>query len=724
MRYAFGCARPLYARGVHPRVMLGPEDVTRLRTLVRKGDGLKVMTALRGKVRRLVESVLTAPDLIEMLLWKKRKWNEPGILVRMCLDDIALVSVIDDDAEGIEAARRVFATAGDERLAANVGLSATAFDVMHPHLSEEIRTAFAKREIAVMRGQIDRSRKQIYKTPGGNVTLGVALAGLPALLALSGDPGVESLDAERSELLSFYEAVLHAAINVDGYPEEDTGYGTGVTAWLVRAGEMLRRAGIYDPYKECPRFAKFGQAMLHFVQPWGENLANTGDHGADFEDRTFALARLAKETRDPSLLWLLGTLYYTHGMVHPENLLPHHYIEVPLRKGFRTPAAEASLLVLPELKGEKHPSKLKIPTAFRDRGRGLVSFRSGWKPDATFVVFDGSQRSPAGPGHFHDSCGNFSISALGDYFAVDNGRYNNDQTCHNVMLINGKAGRSLEGEWACNYHFGRLTEYAPGPFVDFAAVDSSHQHNCMWAWRRLGLVKGERTPAYVWTVDDVNLANDWAEFWWTLNTSPENTIEIHGQPAPNQSATIKGWRSGNLLDVHFAIPRADSYPKPHTLELSQDVNRAGAYKYFTDMEANARAYPRLTDQLHGALYIRPRLIAKIAGYNGKSMAVMLPRLVGDQPAKVEQVDAVDNSLAMRIEFPKAGVFDTVIWAFEHHILRAQGIEARGDWCVVRRATRGGKVIDFAMGDGTSLKVAGQSILRPGVRPAKAAKAKR
>lgn len=710
MQYQFGAARKLYDRHVHPRVMLSQEDIESLRKRVKTGDGLKIMTALRGKVRRLVEAVLASEDLVEMLLWKKRQWNEKGILVRMCLEEIALVGAIDRDPDTLEALKRVFATTADPRLNSSVDISAVAFDIAYHDLPAETRAAYARWAVALLREQIAQSRPRIYKSAAGNIPLGIALAGLPAVLALQGEPGVESLDAELAEMLSFFEAVLFAAIHPDGYPEEDIGYGTGVTAALARQVEMLRRAGIYDAYKDCPRFAKFGRAILHFVQPWGENLANTGDHGADFQDRSFVLARLAKETKDPSLLWLLGTLYYTHGMVHPANLMPEHYIEVPLRKGFRVPAIDGSLLCLDELKGEKHPAKLKVPTAYRDRGRGLVSFRSSWKPEATFVVFDGSQRSPAGPGHFHDSCGNFSISALGDYFAVDNGRYNNDQVCHNVMLVNGKAGHPLNGEWGCNYRFGRLTEYLPGPFVDFAAVDSSNQHNCLWAWRRLGLIKGEskHAPAYVWTVDDINYANDWAEYWWTLNTSPTNTIDINGQ-----SATIKGWRSGNSLDVHFALPAPGSYKKPFTLEVSQDVNRAAAAKYLGDIEKMAAAYPRLTDQLHGALYVRPRLIAKIGGYNGRSMAVMLPRVAGDAPAKVERVESVDSSLAMRIDFPQAGLYDTIIWAFEHHILRAEGIEARGDWCVVRRAAKGGRVIDFAIGDGTSMKVGGKALKLPG-----------
>jgi hypothetical protein len=226
----------------------------------------------------------------------------------------------------------------------------------------------------------------------------------------------------------------------------------------------------------------------------------------------------------------------------------------------------------------------------------------------------------------------------------------------------------------------------------------------MWAWRSLGLVKGGRVPAYVWTVDDINKANDWAEFWWTLNTSPENTIAIDGQ-----RATITGWRRGNHLDVHFALPSPDSYPRAHDLALTQDINQASAYKYVGDPARRALDYARPTDQLHGALYVRPRLIARIRGANGRCLALMLPRRRGARPAVVERLDAVDNSLALRITFPDADVTDTLIWAFEHHLLRAGDVDARGAWCVVRQATRSGRLLDYALGDGTWLRVAGRAV---------------
>lgn len=704
MKFEFGCAKSLYRKSIHPRVLLGPMELKKLKSRILSGDAKKIMAALRRRVFPLVNHVLTSTDLAKRLAWESRQWSDPGILVRMALDDIALVGVLDEEAHVIEALRRVFqAIPALIEKKADAELSGVAFDLAYPLLPEEVRKLYRATAAELIRKKADRGRKQLYKGAAANSLLGETLSGLGLLLAIRGEPGVENLDQEQKDLVSMFEASMHVAFNPDGYPEEDIGYGTGVASYLSLLAESLRRAGIYDPYVECPRYARFGSAMLHFVQPWGEDLSNTGDHGDDFQQREFVLARQAAENGDRTLLWLLGTLHYTHGKVHPENTLPDYYVEVPLRKGFRTPASGLSLFVLDGLKGEVHPARARASTQFRDRGRGIVSFRSGWGKDDTFVVFDGSHRSPGCAGHWHDSCGHFSLSALGEYFAIDTGRYNIEQSCHNVVLIDGRSGRSTNGEWRMSSHHGQLTHYLPGKLCDFAGVDSSHQHNCYWARRYLGLVKGKGLPAYVWTVEDVNKANDLAEFWWTLHTCPENTMDIQGKVA-----MVRGWRHGNLLEMHFALPPADSYPKPHTLELSQDVASPSSYKYLdNDLSKLVKRYRRPADMVHGPVYLRPRLIAKVAGYNGRFMSILIPRKKGSPRVSVDQLQSVDNSLAVRVIAD--GIEDIVIFAYEHNLLEAAEIVGRGMWCVVRRAVRTGRVLAWELGYGTSLSVGGRGL---------------
>jgi hypothetical protein len=95
--------------------------------------------------------------------------------------------------------------------------------------------------------------------------------------------------------------------------------------------------------------------------------------------------------------------------------------------------------------------------------------------------------------------------------------------------------------------------------------------------------------------------------------------------------------------------------------------------------------------VHGIVFERPRLIAKVAGYNGRFLSLMLPRSAREKPAKVERLPSIDNSLAMRITF--AEVEDTFVWAYEHNLLEAGDVKARGQWTIVRRSRHSRRILN-------------------------------
>jgi hypothetical protein len=560
-----------------------------------------------------------------------------------------------------------------------------AFDLIHAHLTEAERNAFCVWALTQhVRKILEEKRPTYYKHPGANLTYGKILSAIHAALAILGEPGLPQLDGELAELISFFEATLNVAISSDGWPEEDGGYGTAFLCFMYLAAEALLRAGLFDAFRASPRLARSGQAMLHVAQPWWTHLATTGDCGGSFGARQYILPSLARATGDPTLLWLYGAARDSG-------------VEIEIARNYSVPADALSLITLDLLGAPVHPRQAGTPTAFRDRRRGFVTFRSGWNEDDTFVVFDGSQRTPGAQGHFHASCGHFSISALGEYFAIDTGRYNMEQDQHNLVLVDGKSGRSTNGEWTQMTHHGNLIDYLPGDLCDFAAVDSSHQHDCYWARRYLGLVKGKDGPAYVWTVEDINKANDYREFWWTLNTSPANTIKVN-----RDQATIHGSRHGNLLDVSFVLPDPSAYPKSHTLSLTQDMKTCGSYKYIGNPYARAKTFKNPEEMVLYSAFVRPRLIAKVKGYNGRFLSVMIPRCKGRQPARIERLASLDNSLAVKINFPK--VEDILIFAYEHNLLEAGGMKGRGQWCLVRRSRKSGKVLAQASGTATGLSI--------------------
>ncbi|MBI2438742.1 MAG: hypothetical protein HYV36_08035 [Lentisphaerae bacterium] len=215
-------------------------------------------------------------------------------------------------------------------------------------------------------------------------------------------------------------------------------------------------------------------------------------------------------------------------------------------------------------------------------------------------------------------------------------------------------------------------------------------------------MKGAEAPAYLWVVDDINKNNAWAEYWWQLHTCPENKIELFAR-----QATVTGWRHGHKLDVHFALPDKAEYDPPHKfVGVFQDQVEPSSYKYVGPFkQEKLERFGRAADQVHYSTFLRPRLVAKIAGLNGRFMAILLPRSRNMAPAKVEPLRSLPGSLAVRIEFDE--VADTLIYAYEHGLLEAGDISGRGHWCLVRRSRPSGRVLNYAVAECTRLAVDGR-----------------
>ncbi len=697
MNLTYGVARALYRKKEHPRLLLGPAELALLKAQIRAGAGKKIWAALRLKAAALFAELAAVPDLKAMLAGDG-SWQSLSSRLLFSAEDLAIVALLDERADYIELLRTVMRTvcevdAQKSRTALRVADLAGVYDLLESRWRPEDRAAFVQAALATIRARLEPNRIAYFKSAGGNIMLMNVLMALPCALVVKGEPGADAeLDGLLRELILCFESSVHVTANENGYPEEDGGYGTLILGRLAVFGEMLHRAGLFNVYRASPAFARSGQALLHFVQPWGQDLSNTGDHGDDFGSRELVLARLAARTKDPALVWLYRTLHYTRGVLKPLQTIPGVHVEVPLAPGEQVPASFRTLLTLDVLGRGRPPALTKPPTAFCDRQRGIVSFRSGWGAEDTLVVFDGSQRSTSAQGHAHASGGHFSLSAAGEYFSIDTGRYNVDQANHSVVLVNGKAGRPQHPGWESTKYPGRLIACEPGALVDYAAVDSSHQHNIYWAKRHLGLVKGARS--YVWIVDDLNCCDDWAEYTWQMQVCPENVIEVHGA-----GATITGWRHGNKLDVHFALPAPEEYVKPHTLAVSQDEAGTGSWQYMGVPEEMAarvaglkagvvKGFARPADMVHGPVYVRPRLLGKVAGYNGRFMTLLIPRMKGEKPARVERLKSLPNVLAAKIVFPD-GTEDRVVFAYEHRLLVAEGVDKRGAWAVIRK-NKGGR----------------------------------
>lgn len=701
----YGVARRLYVQRRHPRLLMDERDMATLRKAVQREPGRRILAALRRKAERLGKEVAAQKE-DRGIVEGNGGWQSLSARLAFCAADMAMVAWLEERADLADLLARVTrlviahrsADTGWSRARLHLFHLAYPFDWLYGVWPADVRADYVRAALDRVRETVASLGDRFFLNAGANIPVTIMLDALRTLLTIRGESGLEA-EEERliADLVRRYEAAVHVTANAEGYPEEDIGYGTLMWSRLVEVGELLHRAGLFDVYRASPPFARGGRAILHFVQPWGGALSNTGDHGDDFRDREFALGRLAARQRDPSLIWLLRTLSYTHfstGAKPP----PIQEIEVPLPGGGQTPASFRSLLVVRELGHGRPPGRCRLPTAFCDPKRGIVSFRSGWDREAVLAVFDGSQRSPAAQGHAHASGGHVSLSALGEYFSIDTGRYANEQDQHSVCLVDGRPGRTMDGHWIATKWPGRLILCQPGPFVDLAGVDSSHQHNAYWAWRYLGLVKGRRP--YVWVVDDINARDDWAEYHWLLQTSPENRIVIHGW-----RAEVIGWREGHRLDVMPILHSGALFPKPHQWEWIQDVAGSSAWRYLgvpepmaervQALQSRVALYARPSDLVHGPVYVRPRLVGRAAGYNGRFLVLLIPRQKEEPAPTVTPLPALPNVLAARIAWTD-GMEDVVAVAYEHRLIQAEGMDERGQF-LVRRKLPGGRQIRWVWG---------------------------
>jgi hypothetical protein len=248
-----------------------------------------------------------------------------------------------------------------------------------------------------------------------------------------------------------------------------------------------------------------------------------------------------------------------------------------------------------------------------------------------------------------------------------------------------------------------LLDMSPGPFVDTVTADNTplHPPDINQSRRRVGLVKGDGVPAYVWIQDDIDAGNVRQGFQWLLHTAPENRVRVH-----SRGATLTGFRSGNRLAVSLWLPPSQGTGRREDAHVLTGSEVEEAYPSTTaylergfggeNWVANAVSqFARPSDMVQGALYARPRLKVSFEGWNGRCLALLLPVEAGQSPPKVRQIGSLPGNIALSIAFPQ--FTDTLVVSFGHNLLRASTVEERGYWCVARHRRGDGKCLRRAVG---------------------------
>lgn len=350
--FSFGCARELYQTKQHPRLLCDADSLAHLKKKLAAGQGLKLMDALRAKVAPYVNYVHESKDVGASLVHYARTNDQMGGWVITYLADMAFVGVIDNDERAISAVIKVLDAipAAEESgpkdsyrmgYEAGFGNLHVAFDLVYNHMSKGQRQAYCKWLVkSCILGSLEFIRPKRYiRAAAVNVKIVGMVSGLLAALVIEGEPGVPDLKKEKAELLQYLEATLFTFVGENGYPPEDIGYGTGMVGIVSRVLESLNRAGVLNPYTLNPIYEKYGRAILHFMQPWGEFSSNLGDYAADVGYTSLVIPRLAAHTNDPTLLWMQSTLTYPSGASGPNDIkkLRKQWPEAFIAPGLKVP---------------------------------------------------------------------------------------------------------------------------------------------------------------------------------------------------------------------------------------------------------------------------------------------------------------------------------------------------------------------------------------------------
>ena len=574
------------------------------------------------------------------------------------------------------------------------------YDWCYAAMSDDQRRACQQQALRLSTELLREYGDQVTNGVGDNQVLtgsvGVKFNHHPATLAalaVYGDVADPLLDEVVERGVAAWRAYARNGLDAGGFPYEGPHYGSYTMLMWATAADALRRAGVADLWAPTGRPALYARAMLAATKPDSRYYFHIGDCEAQGIPGLYAL--LAAGFRDPLTQWLAenGRAPEKYECVGPRSL------EVcPFTLMFYDPDLAA-----------QSPDEAGIDVSYCSGGKGVMSFRDHWGAGATAACFLAGGRTSSIYGHWHNEAGHFSIARGQDAFAIDTGRYNMDEEQHNIVLIDGLASSESRRDWdhATGTH-GHLVKCESGRSLDYACVDSSGQKECRWAYRHLWFVRAPGAPAYVITVDDIYRDKFWREFWWTMNTLPENQIELD-----DAGARIIGGLGGGAMDCFFALPDTmqppqarNARPRDHKLEVFADEIGNGSPLYVSEP---FREKPGVPGPLcRTAVYGRPRLVAKVGGFSGKRLAVLAPRDAA-APAPAFEVIQGDNSVGFVLEHEQGR--DSFLFTFEHGIMRQDPFQGSALWAWTRHDAAG-KLQASACYEATELVVGADEIVPP------------
>jgi hypothetical protein len=521
---------PVPSPGVHPRIFLSPEDLPGLRQRLASTTSGKAMLA---KVRQWTQRALQKADALQAVypalvagdtnaLSKAGvSWwaNQTGVTIAI----EAFESLIDQDvARGTKAAAALttLARAYPEQL---TGLGYDlAYNWMSGAQRDVVRRAISARTFGkkTTGASAPPEERSFNWMPHGMHLLLLALA-------IEGEEGYDSSIYPKSvEVLRDF---LTYGIASDGMPNEGMHYfNFGMRNGAPAMMAMAKRG---DNLFEHPHYQRLGHWYAHSVEPFGEAFSM---HGDTIDDQGGLIANYV------ALKW-----------AYPEDEFVDFAWRNRIHASYGGTVNRFDLIFATVYSSDWEAASLDLPLAHFSAQRGLGIARSSNEKDALAVHFE-MKNDLLTPGHSHSDRNSFTLSALGQKWAIDRGFHITESKDHSCVLIDGVGqgsfpppGRPVafadeaaatvfvgDAKYAYDYRWTFKSRagnpenqgytFEPEPLMPHV-TSRAPENPVRRAFRTLVLVRGQFP--YVLVLDDIQKDDQTRRYEWLMQTPNEVTLK-------------------------------------------------------------------------------------------------------------------------------------------------------------------------------------------------------
>jgi hypothetical protein len=515
----FGKAPP---PGVHPRVLIGPQELITLRKQIHttetgkfvlsRTEGYLDVLHKPGKELAAVYDGLVKGDKTSLAHAPSDWWR--GMVLFSVMLECYDAMLLQDEARGKDAAKALATLASmplDSRSGEPLFNLALGYDFNFPYMTDEQR---------------DTVRQAIASGTAGKKTYG---AGLPAdwenynwmpdgtwlilsALAIEGEKGYDASVYPAS--VSVMKDFLHYGITKEGGPLEEMHYfHFGMRMGALALVAFSRRG---DNLFTEPHYRALPNWLIASMEPFGDAFST---HQDTVNDQGGAAANYVVMKcvwpDDPVLdmVWRNRVQIGGQGLTYYGDYLPillfpidprgwHLYSGKILQTKWGLDASTKPADYPNPVSGIEN---LRVPLNYWDPERGLLISRNQWQSDGLVVNFDINAQATGGGSHYHSNSTMFTLSALGRKWAIDRGFHIAETKDNSLILIDGRG----QGFFPVG---GKTAEYREDP--------------------NLTVISGDSSEPYHWiTTPQINTGASYlAAFHWEPDTKPEN-IRKYGEAA-------------------------------------------------------------------------------------------------------------------------------------------------------------------------------------------------